>query len=46
MALALGELGRRLRRLRKAPLALIFFEGHGNVLILKKAGERSRIAGP
>jgi hypothetical protein len=40
MAFALGELRRRLGRLRKAPLTLILFEGHGN--ILKKAEQRSR----
>jgi hypothetical protein len=43
MAFALGEFGRRLGCIRKAPLALILFEGHRN--ILKKAEERSRRAG-
>jgi len=32
MALAFVELGRGLGRLRKAPLALILFEGNGNIL--------------
>lgn len=41
MAFAFVELGRRFGRFRKAPLAFVFLECHGD--IVKKEGERSAI---